>query len=90
MALKKVTKHQITSAVKKNGNWVGYIAPNKVSEFHVNQGFHLGVQTNIQSNQEGILIVNGQYTFSQFVDQIEAYNCNSEVGTRVAYWEVTQ
>ncbi|MEC2463746.1 hypothetical protein P9X10_02365 [Bacillus cereus] len=87
MSLKKVTLTQVKSAVKRNGSWTGYIAPNKVSEFSVSQGFHLGAQI-VVLPKDGGFFVGGQYELGKYLENFQYHNCNSEVGTRVAYWEV--
>ncbi|MED3430936.1 hypothetical protein P4488_17880, partial [Bacillus thuringiensis] len=89
MGLKKVTLAQVKASVKKNKSWNGYVAPNKVAEFHVNQGWHLGVQINVMTNDNGDLFVGGQHLLTRYLENFQYHNCNNEVGTGVAYWELT-
>ncbi|MGF2716261.1 hypothetical protein ACQUY5_29270 [Bacillus cereus] len=88
MGLKKVTLTQVKSAVKKNKSWNGYVAPNKVAEFHITQGWHIGIPVYL-TDRQGTIVVNGDRDIDTFLSYFKAYNCNSELGTGVAYWEVT-
>ena len=86
--MQKVNKHTVLKAVRDNGSWSGYIAGNKVNEYHIAGGWNLGYDVEIKAVQiEGawIYTVNNDKTLEQFINAF-LYYLPRELGTRVAYW----
>jgi hypothetical protein len=95
--MEKINKHSVLKAVRENGSWKGYIAPNKVNAFHINNGWHIGMKITIVSGRE---VNRNDKEYFYFSEENEAfteletwlnsymyYNCSSnELGTRVSYW----
>lgn len=76
MTLHKVNKNTIKAMLRKGEIFKGYIAPSKVINYHINRGWHIGMAVEF-------------YSISQMEEVINAfqyYNCNSELGNRVAFW----
>lgn len=101
-SLQKVNKQSVLKEVRTNRIWKGYIAPHKVSSFHVNQGWHIGreILINLVQEENGS---NGYYVFyqdedglplatelSNYLEKYIHWNCNAELGQRVAFWEVSK
>lgn len=98
--MEKVNKHTVLKQVRHNGSWNGYIAPNKVNSYHINDGWHIGMKLNIQCDKN---FQTGEYTYYCFfgegneprqtrklddvLAEFEYYNCNSELGNKVSFWQ---
>ena len=87
--MQKVNKHTILKAARDKGHWIGYIAGNKVNEYHITGGWNLGYDVEIKAVQtEGAwtYTVNSDQTLEQFINAF-LYYLPRELGTRVAYWD---
>lgn len=74
--LRSVNKNTIKAEMKRGKRFVGWIAPNKVAEFHVRGGWHIGMPVTWDT------VAEMENTISNF----KAYNCNPELGQRVRFW----
>ena len=45
----KVNKHTVLKAARDKGHWIGYIAGNKVNEYHIAGGWNLGYDVEIKA-----------------------------------------
>ena len=86
--MQKVNKHTVLKAARDNGHWIGYIAGNKVNEYHIAGGWNLGYDVEIKAVQiEGawIYAVNNDKTLEQFINAFLYYQ-PSELGNSVSFW----
>jgi ribosomal protein L5 len=74
--MQPVHKATVKAAIRNQGTWTGYIAPNKVSAFHITGGWHIGCKITVTTLEE----------LEDVVDNFSYYNCNSELGQRVRFW----
>lgn len=84
----KVNKHTVLKQARNNGHWSGYIAGNKVSEYHIANGWNLGYDVEIKAVQsEGtwIYTVNADQTLDQFINAF-LYYLPRELGNTVSFW----
>ena len=87
--MQKVNKHTVLKAARDKGHWIGYIAGNKVNDYHIAGGWNLGHDVEIKAVQiEGawVYTVNSDQTLEQFINAF-LYYLPRELGTRVAYWD---
>lgn len=75
--LNKISKNQVKAAIRKKGKWAGYLAGNKVNEYHINNGWALGVWVEVASIEEL------ENTLSNFLCYM-----SPELGTRAAYFSI--
>ena len=86
--MQKVNKHTVLKAARDKGYWCGYIADNKVNEYHITGGWNLGYDVEIKAVQtEGawIYTVNNDKTLDQFINAFLYYQ-DSELGHNVSFW----
>lgn len=86
--MQKVNKHTILKTARDKGHWIGYIAGNKVNEYHITGGWNLGYDVEIKAVQiEGawIYIVNNDKTLDQFINAVLYYQADS-LGNSVSFW----
>ena len=86
--MQKVNKHTVLKAARDKGCWSGYIAGNKVNEYHISDGWNLGYDVEIKAvYTEGtwIYTVNNDKTLDQFINAFLYYQ-NSELGNSVSFW----
>lgn len=76
--LQPIHKGTVAAELRKGKRFIGWIAPSKVSEFHVRGGWHIGMPVLWDTVDEM------ENTISNF----KAYNCNPELGQRVRLWRV--
>lgn len=76
--LQATHKNTVKAAIRKNGEWSGYIAPDKVSAFHVNNGWHIGMPVTFYNLDQ----------LETTLNDFSYYNCNYELGYRVRFWAV--
>lgn len=88
-----VNKHTVLKEVRQNGFWQGYIAPNKVNDYHIKYGWSVGHIVRITIDREGqftcFIPDNPVYaeSLSFVIDRYKFWNCNSELGQRVRFWQ---
>jgi hypothetical protein len=92
MKMKPINKHTVLKKVRNNGVWRGYIAPSNVSAFHIKGGWHIGMRIEIHAPErkgDDYIVKWEGYTepLEQALDRFKYYNCNSELGYRVRFWE---
>jgi hypothetical protein len=92
--LNQINKNTVLKEVRKTGVWNGFIAPNKVSADHVNGGWGLGCKIKIKLAEmqdrpnKYIVSTNGERIgLDKYLNEFEYYNCNSELGNRIRFWE---
>ena len=78
MLLRKVHKNTIKARLRRGETWTGYLAPSKVSAYHVNHGWHIGILYGDISTLTELEEVTNEYAY---------YNCSAELGWDVRYWE---
>jgi len=86
--MQKVNKHTVLKQARNKGYWCGYIAGNKVSEYHIAGGWNLGYDVEIKAvTIDGKLeyVVNGEKTLPQFISAFLYYQ-ESEFGRSVSFW----
>ena len=86
--MKKVNKHTVLKAARKKGHWIGYIAGNKVNEYHIAGGWNLGYDVEIKAVQtEGawVYTVNNDKTLDQFINAVLYYQADS-LGSNISFW----
>lgn len=86
--MQKVNKHTVLKTARDKSHWIGYIAGNKVNEYHITGGWNLGYDVEIKAVQiEGawIYIVNNDKTLDQFINAFLYYQ-PSELGNSVSFW----
>jgi hypothetical protein len=92
MRVEPINKHTVLKQVRTNGTWEGYIAPNMVNSFHITDGWHLGHKILISIGRDGKYYVVSWYNeYKELEDTLNSfkyYNCNSELGKTVKFWEV--
>jgi hypothetical protein len=74
--LKKITLAEVKKAIKVNGKWEGYFAPNNVNQYHITANQHLGVFMDIDSLEE---LEKRQNAYLFHMDQ--------ELGNGIHYYE---
>lgn len=90
--MQPINKHTVLKQVRTIGEWVGYIAPNKVNGSHVNSGWHIGCSLKIinhaEHNKPYVLSVDGESVqeLNEFISSFVYYNCNNELGKTVRFW----
>lgn len=87
-----INKHTVLKTVRTTGSWSGYVAPNKVNGFHVKDGWHIGMHVFITIDRNGnycYVSDNAQdfQELSDFINNFAYYNCNSELGKTIKFWE---
>lgn len=95
--MRKINKHSVLKQVRDSGYWSGWIAPSKTSLAHINSGWHIGMQIIISGHREetgewSYIVDNdsdiyGADSLSDIINNFEYYNCNSELGYRVGFYE---
>jgi hypothetical protein len=94
--MQPINKQTVLKLVRQNGVWQGYITPNKVNEYHINNGWHIGTSIMITCDREenfyhvtplGDIGMN-VLPLNQYLARYEYYNCNNELGNRIRFWEV--
>jgi hypothetical protein len=96
MKMQPTNKQTVLKKVRDNGVWQGYIAPNKVNEYHINNGWHIGRPIMITCDREGntyhvVSLGDAGYNvlnLNYYLRNYEYYNCNKELGNRIRFWEV--
>lgn len=91
MRIKPINKHTVMKQVRVNGEWKGYIAPNKVNSGHVAEGWHIGCSVEVVMKQDVPTVVNyvgDDSTLDDFLFRFQSGVCCSELGKRVRFWEV--
>lgn len=98
MTLSPINKHTVLKITRTQGKWEGFIAPNKVNWYHVTgEGWNLGMNITVEyivneESPDDVYWVKGQdddyHTLDSFLSSFSYYNCCSEVGTRIRFWEV--
>lgn len=100
MEIQPVHKATVLRLVREKGIWKGYITPNKINSAHVVDGWHLGSEIEIHSdkNLDGTQLYhvynvdeNGIFiprNLQEVLNQFQTYNCNSELGNSIRFWEV--
>ena len=86
--MQKVNKHTVLKAARDNGSWSGYIAGNKVNEYHITGGWGLGCGVEIKAMEiDGTLeyVVNGEQTLPQYISAFLYYQ-EPELGRSVSFW----
>lgn len=84
--MKKVTKAQVKAAVKKKGEWVGTVCASKLSPKSV-MAFP-DVRFVLTSTGEVVRdFRDGRFTFDDYVNNFQYYNCNAECGQSIAFYE---
>ena len=86
--MQKVNKHTVLKAARDKGYWSGYIAGNKVNEYHIAGGWNLGYDVEIKAVQtEGawIYTVNNDKTLDQFINAVLYYQADS-LGSNISFW----
>lgn len=87
--LKPINKHTVLKILRDKGTWQGWIAPSNVNHAHIVGGWHLGCKVDLVYHE-------GEYfnrwqeniqTLKQILYQMAYYNCNSELGRRIRFWE---
>lgn len=94
--LRPLNKHTVLKEVRTMGLWVGYIAPNNVSEYHVTNGWQIGMGIEIFDviEEDGTHkpYVNNQDNTATPLETVlssyKYYNCIPELGNRIRFWEV--
>ncbi|WP_214796612.1 MULTISPECIES: hypothetical protein [unclassified Exiguobacterium] len=90
--LETIKKQSVLKAVRDNGEWTGYIAPDKVAAYQVNNGWCIGHQITITTLPDGRYAVVQFQTESftlleDFLDGYKHWNCNYNLGYRVRFWQ---
>lgn len=80
MGIRSEHKNTVKSKIRKEGKWIGYIAPNKVAPYHVVGGWGIGLKITVKSLKE----------LERVIRDYQIYNCNSELGYRVKFWVITK
>lgn len=91
--MQTINKHTMLKQVRETGAWRGFIAPNKVNEFHINGGWKLGKEIEILWHAPDgcyrdyfVQTMNGLIKLSEILMEFKYYNCNNELGNDVRYW----
>jgi hypothetical protein len=93
--MQTIRKQSVLKQVRENGEWIGYISPNKVNEYHVNNGWNIGCSlTIVNGKRNGLddkpyVFSEWSETFTELEDFLNAYsfaNCNNELGNRIKFW----
>lgn len=92
--LNPINKHTVLKQAKTEGSWEGYVAPSKVNSYHINDGWHIGMSIRIikdaDTNELNMVGAAGISPLDDFLKEFAYYNCNSELGQRVRFWEVAK
>ena len=86
--MQKVNKHTVLKAARDKGYWSGYIAGNKVNEYHIAGGWNLGYDVEIkavQTEDGWVYTVNNDKTLDQFINATLYYQATS-LGNSVSFW----
>ena len=91
--MQKLNKHTVLKAARDKGYWSGYIAGNKVSEYHIAGGWGLGLEITIQGKQiEGVWAYtarqsNGNRQPLENLINSMLYYQDKELGNSVSFWD---
>ena len=86
--MQKVNKHTVLKTARDTGPWSGYVAGNKVNEYHITGGWNLGYDVEIKAvYTEGAwaYTVNNDKTLDQFINAVLYYQADS-LGNSVSFW----
>ncbi len=86
--MQKVNKHTVFKAARDKGHWCGYIAGDRVNEYHIAGGWNLGYKVEIKAvHTEGAwrYTVNNDKTLAQFINAVLYYQADS-LGNSVSFW----
>jgi hypothetical protein len=89
--LKPVHKATMKKIARRQGTWTGYISPSNVNEFHIQNGWMLGMPITVEYRDGKYMVVlnSREMELEDFIVNYAWYNCNSEVGKRVRFWQET-
>jgi hypothetical protein len=90
--MKPVNKHTVLKETRENGSWQGYIAPNKVNDMHIRKGWALGmpIQIRYEETNHAYITENSEcewVSLDEVLNEFVYYNCNSELGHTVRFWQ---
>lgn len=74
--LSPIHKSRVKAMLRKGESFTGFIAPSNVNQFHINDGWHIGMSVTFTT------IEDMETTIRDFA----YYNCNSELGQHVRFW----
>ena len=90
--MQKVNKHTVLKAARDKGHWSGYIAPNKVNEYHITGGGGLGLEITIQGKQiEDVWVYTARQSngnkqpLENLINSMLYYQADS-LGDSVSFW----
>lgn len=94
--MERIHKATMLKVAREQGQIEVYASGNKVNEFHIKDGWHLGYEITLTArkdkdgawiyNVENINSVNGTIDLETYCDNI-LYYLPSELGTRVVFWK---
>jgi hypothetical protein len=92
MPLYPINKHTVLKQTKLNGTWSGVIAPSKAMPKGV---WNIGLDVLLCSDHQGNVyhVSYGVCRVEPLEDMLSSfryYNCNSELGQRIRFWEDTK
>lgn len=104
--VESIHKASMKAAARNNGSWKGYVAPAKVNSYHVVNGWHIGYDIHVTAvkidkvwnymvdvgdvTDDGEDFINELMPLDVWLNDYMYYNCNSELGKRVRFWEVVK
>jgi hypothetical protein len=91
MNISPINKHTVLKDVRNTGMWQGYILPNNANP---NSIWIHPLEVLISIGRDGqFYVVLGELQYAEPLNEFLAgysyYNCNSELGYRIKYWETT-
>lgn len=72
--MKRLHKNTVKKIIRDTGSWSGYIVASNVAEYHIANGWHIGCEVTVNSIDE----------LNKAMAEYAYYNCNYELGYRVA------
>ena len=103
--LKRQSYNEVQQALIANGKWRGYVCYASIAEFHVNQGWHIGVYVEM-STTVTMTDFYGKKTTEEYQKKTEEMHklhgvadglkyspytadLRKEYGPKIVYWELT-
>lgn len=75
--MEKQHKSTVKSLIAKNGYWTGFLVASKVNPANIEGCWNLGFKVTVSTIED----------LEKTVERFAYYNCNSELGNRVSFYE---
>lgn len=92
-SVERINKHSVLKSVRENKSWLGYIAPSKIRDYHIEHGWMMGKKIIISMSSTGNYLVREPFEkevtpLDEYLSNFKEINCNSEHGHDVRFWNI--